>query len=276
MTRRSNYFAPLAALAITGVMLGSPHATAQNESILAEVYGHGVHAFYAGQYDEANKYLSSAIDGGTRDPRAYYFRGIVASYQGLTEAAEADWMEGAKMEARSGGGASVGQSLSRFQGVARLQLEQIRQKARLEAMIKANQRSDARMNQLGVQPGAAVAPPAVTGPPPTVKPTPPAVKPAPPAPTAPVASDPFADDGPALAGGQPKLESPDALEGLDGNPFKDDAPAATGEAADAGMGGGDNSNPFGDVAPPTGGEAGDPFGAPAGGNDPFGGDPFGN
>ncbi|QEF96753.1 Tetratricopeptide repeat protein [Stieleria maiorica] len=273
MIRRSSFLAPLAALALVGAMLGSHQASAQNESLLAEIYGRGVHAYYAGQYTEAYDYLTQAIGGGTRDPRAYYFRGIVAHQQGRPEEAEADWQAGAEMEARAGGGAGVGRSLSRFQGSARLKLEQIRQTARIDAMMNAAARSDARMQELGVQPGAAAAPKAA----PAAMGTAP-----PPAPAAAVADDPFADDGPALADGQPKVENNNALEGLDDNPFADDEPAGA-AAADAGMPAADNSNPFGEPAAPAagdpfGGDAGaDPFGAPAGGgDDPFGGDPFGN
>ena len=280
MIRRNFCFAPLAALAITGAMLGTNEAAAQNETILAEVYGRGVHAYYAGLYDEAYGYLTSAIDGGSRDPRAYYFRGIVAHSQGRTVEAEEDWKAGAEMEAQLLGGAGVGRSLARFQGAARLQLEQIRQKARLDAMMKAAERSDIRMNELGVAPTPA-GPGAATPAPSTPAPS----SPAPPAPTAPAADDPFADDGPAMAGGQPKVEQPNALEGLDGNPFKDDAPLDAAGDAGAMPAGGDAGNPFGEPAPadagdPFGGPAAggaDPFGGPAaGGDDPFGGNPFGN
>lgn len=275
MTRRSFYLAPLAVFALTGAMFGSPQANAQNETVLAEVYGHGVHAYYAGQYDQANLYLTSAIDGGTRDPRAYYFRGMVAMMEGRQGQADADWTAGAKMEAKAGAGVYVGRSLSRFQGAARLQLESIRQKARIDAMITAGARSDIRMRELGIQPNAQPAPPTPTNPAPA---TPPAnlapVTPAPPAPAAPVADDPFADDGAAMAGGQPNLDSPDAMGGLDGDPFKDDAPAAAAAGGDAGAG--DGMNPFGggDAAPAADGA--NPFG---GGDDdasPFGGNPFGN
>ena len=84
-----------------------------------------------------------------------------------------------------------------------------------------------------------------------------------------------------MAGGQPTVESNNALEGLDGNPFQDDQPVAGGDAAmdDAG-----DANPFGGPAAPA--DAGDPFGgsddAPAdpfggsSGEDPFGENPFGN
>jgi hypothetical protein len=291
MTRRSFHFAPLVAILIAAT-LSTSSATAQNPAVLAEVYGQGVHAYYAGRYNDAYNLLSSAIDSGTRDPRAYYFRGIVAYQQGRPEEARADWTEGAQLEARQGGGAFVGRSLSRFQGSPRLELEAIRQQARLDAAKEAASRSDARMRQLGVapsaNPGAAPAGPGTA-------PAAGAVTPPPPAPAAPQPADPFTDDGPAMAAGEPNVESPNALEGLDDNPFKDD-PVPGGEAADAGAMPAAGGNPFDGGTPaagndPFGAPAGggnDPFGAPAGGgndpfgappaggNDPFGGDPFGN
>ncbi|MCO8123740.1 tetratricopeptide repeat protein [Stieleria sp. TO1_6] len=273
MTRSSFFYTPLAAFALAGVMLGSPKASAQNESLLAEVYGQGVHAYYAGHYNDAVEYLTAAIDGGTRDPRAYYFRGIVSNNQGRLAEAEADWMQGAELEAQRGGAESIGRSLSRFQGSARLKLEQIRQRAKLEAMKTAGSRSDTRMRQLGLQP----APAATAQPPAAARP---AATPPPPAPSAPVADNPFSGGDAAMAQGKPKVESNNVLEGSDENPFADDPAPASGQPAAAGDAG--DAMPFGDApatdspaADPFGGS--DPFGAPAaGGADPFGGsDPFG-
>jgi hypothetical protein len=274
MIRRSLSFALLAALVLGGALFGSNPVAAQNQTVLAEIYGQGVHAYYSGRFEEAYDYFTQAIDGGTRDPRVYFFRGICDYSQGKPSQAESDWEEGARLEAQTAGGAGVGQALSRFQGSARLKLEGIRQKARLNAMLNAESRSDIRMNQLGGQPAPA-APPAATTPPASASP-------APPAPTAPAADNPFADDGPAMAGGNAKVEDPNALEGLDA-PLQDDSPLDMGD--DSGMAAGtDAGNPFGEPAPadtgsdPFGTDAGaDPFGAPpAAGNDPFGGDPFGN
>ncbi|KAA5545548.1 hypothetical protein FYK55_07875 [Roseiconus nitratireducens] len=278
MTRRFSNLTHLAAFTLLTATLGVSEAAAQNESILAEVYGRGVHAYYSGNYVEANDYLTSAIDGGTRDPRAYYFRGMVERNQGRTEEGLADWREGARLEARNGGGGtlSIGQSLSRFQGPDRLELEKIRQQARLEAMATATERSDQRLRELGATGRGAVRPA-----PRATEPAPRAAQPAPPAPGSPVPDNPFADDGPALADGQPEVESDNALEGLDDNPFADD-PAPAGDAAEAAMPT-EDADPFGNPAPGSDSGA-DPFGGdPFGGSgdagdsgDPFGGDPFGN
>ncbi|WP_200836693.1 tetratricopeptide repeat protein [Roseiconus lacunae] len=265
MSRRLLSLATLAAVLGSGTAMVNQEVFAQNQSVLAEVYGRGVHAYYAGNYSDAFDNLTSAIDGGTRDPRAYYFRGIVSHLQGRPEQAEADWKEGAELEAAYGGGYYVGRSLSRFQGSARLKLEQIRQQARLEAMTKAAKRSNARMNELnagGRAPAANRAAPAPT------------------APANPKVDNPFADD---VATGNPEVQNDDVLKDVVGNPFKDETPAP-GPAAAAGAAGAApaGDDPFGGSAPaggdPFGGggsdAGGDPFGGgAAGGDDPFG-DPF--
>lgn len=258
-------------------------AQAQNP-VLAEMYGRGVHAFFAGQYDDAYQRLSLAIDNGLQDPRAYYFRGLAANASGRQYEAESDWQMGAELEASGKGAGAIGRSLARIQGSSRLQLEAIRQKAKLEAVARTNARSQQRYGELGaspqevsgVTPGAA---PGAARSPVAPPPTPPAAG----------ADNPFADDL-DMAGGEPRVDSADAFGNVvDNVPM--DAPAAAGDAPAAGgadpfnaPAAGAGADPFGAPAAgagadPFGAPAGgaDPFGAPAGGGaDPFGGDPFGN
>jgi hypothetical protein len=244
-------------------------ATAQN-SVLTELYGRGVHAYYAGNTTDAFRYLSMAIDQEIQDPRAYYFRGIVAQASGRPYEAESDWKTGAEMEANGRISGDIGRSLARFQGSARIKLEEIRQEARLMALANALSRSKQRYGEIEAAQGS------VSSAPPDPKPAPPAAVPppaaaAPAAPKAAANDNPFSDD---MAEGQASVVADDALEGAMDNPFADDGAAGGGGAAPAA-----DSNPFG-----GGGDAGaDPFGggAPAGGADPFGGggaggaDPFG-
>ena len=285
MTRRNVLFVPLAALMLCAT-IGLPNATAQNQNLLAAIYGRGVHAYYAGQLDTAYNHLSSAINAGSTDPRAHYFRGIVAYQQGRSYEAEADWNQGALIEAQAGGAYGIGRSLSRFQGPGRLKLEEIREKAKLDHMATAAARSDVRRSELEMAPAA----PSAT--------QPAAPQPSAAAPAAPVEDNPFGENGAGMSSGQPKLQSDNAMAGLDDNPFKDDAApgGAPGGDAMAPAGGdpfGAPSAPAGDdpFGAPSGGSApapDDPFGAPAGGGDdpfggssmggdgdPFGGDPFG-
>jgi len=256
----------LSAFAALTLTLTALTANAQN-AVLTDLYGRGVHAYYAGDLDQAYELLTMAIDNDIQDPRAYYFRGIVHHASGRMEEAKSDWQEGAELEAQGEINASIGRSLSRFQGAARLELEQIRQRAKLEAMADAQKRSEQRYGEIGATPGGSSAAPA--------QPTPTQPQPTQPAPTPPTtaqpapatggdaaggdaAENPFADD---LADGEPQVAADDALEGAMENPFAGEADDAAAPAAPAG-----DNNPFGG----GGDDAGNPFG---GGND--GGNPFG-
>jgi hypothetical protein len=244
----------VAVIALAVFSLISSSANAQH-SVLAEFYGRGVHAYYSGDLITAYDYLTKAIEGGIKDPRAYYFRGLTSVASGREYEAEADYKAGADIEAKGTFGPSVGTSLARIQGSHRLAIEKVRQQARLDYQSTAAARSKARYEDLEAAGGAA----------PRASAAAPARTPAPPvAPPAAVADTPFADE-PA---GEPKVDSADALEGADAtDPFADDAsPAAApgAPAADAPAAGGD----------PFGAPAEEP--APAAGDDPFGGDPFGN
>lgn len=252
----------LTVVAVSGVMIAAP-ASAQS-SILAEVYGRGVHAYNAGNYASAYELLSMAIDNGIQDPRAHYFRGFAADASGRSYEAEADFQAGAELEARGAFGTSIGRSLSRIQGHRRLQLESIREKARLQALALKMSRSKIRYGELGVQP---------PGMDPVVQPR---VMPPragdPMVPPSPADDNPFADD----LGVAPVVESDDALKGAMDDPL---ATAPDAGAVPTTPPANDpfapkTSDPF--AQPPAGGT--DPFGADPGGamDDPFGSDPFGS
>jgi hypothetical protein len=267
MTKSITTTVAFATMFACGLLSPSSDVTAQ-DNVLAELYGRGVHAFYAGRQFEAQQYLTSAINNGLDDPRVYYFRGILANSQGRTYDAESDWKEGARLEASGTTNVAIGRSLSRFQGTPRLKLEEIRREARLQAMSGAPTRSQVRMNEIqAAQPPLAAAP--------ARPPVPASSKPIAPPPIPPTPDNPFADDT-GLAAGQPKVENDDALADAMNNPFKDD-----GSAPDAGAGGGADVFAGGDDAgaDPFGGGAdagGDPFGGGAdAGADPFGGDDSG-
>lgn len=239
------------------MMVSGPEAQAQN-AILSNLYGQGVHASYAGKYQDAYDKFSMAINSGSKDPRVYYFRGIVADCMGRQYEAESDWQQGATLEAQGKIVGSIGRALSRFQGPSRLKLEEIRQKAKLQFLAESAMRSQQRFGEIQAAEGDVLrAAPSVVTPPP-----------APPV----VADDnPFGDEP-----GEPEIESEDAFEDAMEAPF-DDAPAA-----DAPMDAG-GDDPFGGDAPasddPFGGDGGaaddsDPFGGDDA--DPFGDDPFGS
>lgn len=254
-----------------GMLLLTAQTSSAQNAVLSEMYGHGVHAYYAGNMEAALEHLTMAIDNEIKDPRAYYFRGMVHHATGRPEQAESDWQAGAEMEAARGG-ASIGKSLSRFQGSARVKLESIRQQAKLKALAEAMKRSKQRYGELDAAGRAAAMPPAPvppTGAPPIVAPTPPDG-----------VTNPFADD---MADGQPQVVADDAFAGALDDPFAGEADAGAAGAAAAAPA----TDPFGGAgaggADPFGGAGGgaDPFGGAgnAGGADPFGGgggaDPFG-
>lgn len=258
------------AIALIATSFAASRADAQS-SVLSEIYGRGVHAFYAGQTSDAFDLFSMAIDNGLDDPRAYYFRGISLYNSGREFEAESDWQLGATLEAKGKGSGSIGAAMHRFQGPGRLKLEQVRQKARLEYLAEAAARSKARYGEI-----EAAEPNVLRSTPRPNRTAPPAgfqsLPPAPPA----VSDNPFGDNL-----GEPAVESDDALADALKDPFADDAmaPADAGGGAGAAdpFGGGGAADPFGGGggADPFGGGGADPFGG--GGADPFGGgDPFGN
>ena len=242
-----------AAALITSAMAAS--ASAQT-SVLLDVYGRGVHAYYQHRSADAIQYFTDAINNGLEDPRAYYFRGLASMVDGNTAAAEADWTTGAELEARGKIVGDIGDALIRIQGPHRLRLEEIRLQERLRFLSMARQRSEARFGEIdAAQPDV-------------IRPLPNAPTPPPAPPVAPDADDPFG--APAT---EPAVDAADAFEGAEADPFADEpAPADDAPMQDAPAAGDDPFNDGG--ADPFGGtdDAGaDPFG---GGDDPFGDDPF--
>lgn len=247
---------------ISGLIYGATHSTQvhANQALLSEMFGRGIHAFYVGNQDDAQKMFTSAIEHGLEDPRVFYFRGIIAFEGGNKEQAVEDWKRGADLEANSRVNFEVGRTLSRFQGNGRITLESIRQTAKLAAFEARMKRAEIRYGELAESrnPSPTTSTKGITPPP--------------------VPSDiinPFAADA---ASGQASLVENDALKNAMNDPFAGEATAApvnSGGAAPANDpfsgGGAAGNDPFG------GGSGGgnDPFGG-AGDSDPFGGNPFGN
>lgn len=106
---------------------------------LGTMFGGGLHAYFTGDYDrvlrDLGDVIAAASSPASKDPRWYYFRGLAALKLGRLDEAEADFSEGAILEARSQGNWPVSQSLERVQGAERLQLERHRARARV-AMLR--------------------------------------------------------------------------------------------------------------------------------------------
>lgn len=104
-----------------------------------EMYGKAVHAFFRGDVDHAELLLNDAIAAGTVDPRAYIFRGLCLSRNGI-EAGTADFQKAADLEINGARKVvNVGQALQRIQGPVRAEIEKARLNARLAARARSQE-----------------------------------------------------------------------------------------------------------------------------------------
>lgn len=115
---------------------------------LASAYGSGVHAYFSGNYERSYDDLSHAIEAGSLDPRAYYFRGLSALKLGRVDEAEADFAQGSTQETEGAGAWPVSRSLERVQGPERLQLERHRMRARVAALQRQRDAVRQRYSQI--------------------------------------------------------------------------------------------------------------------------------
>ena len=124
--------------------LTAPLARGQ-DTVLNSLYGDGVHAYFARNYDQAHQHLSNAINQGFRDPRCFYFRGLSNAQMGRPDESQADFKMGAEIEALSDLPLNpISKSLERVQGRIRIQLEGYRQQARIDAVQLQRERELAR------------------------------------------------------------------------------------------------------------------------------------
>lgn len=129
----------VAGAAVLALGLAQPLA-AQTSGVLAEWYGAGVHAYFDNQLTQAHRALTAAIDGGSEDPRAYYYRALTYLRLGRPEQARADMSIGADLEMRDAAGRyPVGRSLERVQGSERMLLERYRVQARTASYQRQQQ-----------------------------------------------------------------------------------------------------------------------------------------
>ncbi|MEX0820018.1 MAG: tetratricopeptide repeat protein [Pirellulaceae bacterium] len=139
----------LIGIAVIGLFSIRPADVIGQDSVLAELYGHGVHAYFGQEHEDAHRYLTTAIDQGTRDPRVFYFRGLTYLALGRPDEAKVDFQKGAELETRGADRVyPVSHSLQRVQGTSRLEIERQRQQARLAARTRTRKASQARYEQL--------------------------------------------------------------------------------------------------------------------------------
>lgn len=119
-----------------------------DDAALTDVFGAGVHAYNARDYQRAYRDFASAIDAGSRDPRVYYYRGLCNLVFGRSKEAQSDFSRGSQLEATDlDQFYDVSKSLERVQGRARLAVEQHRAAARVAAV---QQREKLRLERYGV------------------------------------------------------------------------------------------------------------------------------
>lgn len=145
--------AALCTLFVVGIVftgLREPQAAGE-PAALTVAYGNGVHAYYASDFQRSYDELSQAIEAGSRDPRAYYFRGLAALKLGRLDEGEADFQQAASLEADGRGPVSsqaISRALERVQGGDRLKLEEYRGRARIAAV--GRNREDTRRRYSGL------------------------------------------------------------------------------------------------------------------------------
>src|SRR5262245_18185541 len=113
--------AVVAVLVLCGGMAYGQDAT------LEDLYGRGVHAYFAQRIPEAFNALNAVIRSGSCDPRAYYFRGLTLNRLGRLDEARDDFRKGAELEILGGEPYPVGRALERIQGPERTLRESQRQ-----------------------------------------------------------------------------------------------------------------------------------------------------
>ena len=210
-----------------------------DEAVLAEFYGSGVHAYFSGNYNQAYRDLTTAIDGGTQDPRAYYFRAMTLMKLRRQSEAQSDLHKGAQLESADVNQIyPVSKSIERIQGSARLTLERNRAVARIESRQRQERRGAERYEEQRrienevlrrsiVPPAGFVPPPADGGPAPIAAPS---GQPKPDAPLAPIEKP---EVKPAVKPEvEPGDEPTDPFSTPDAAPAKDAKPADESKPAD--------------------------------------------
>jgi tetratricopeptide (TPR) repeat protein len=137
-------FRRIVLLVVAGASLCAGSMFAQ-DVVLGQKYGLGVHAYFAGDNVKAYEQLTDAIDSGSKDPRAFYFRGLAYLKLGRTPEANLDFQKGADLESRDTNKFyNVAKSLERVQGAARMALENFRVEARMAVYAEAERMRKAR------------------------------------------------------------------------------------------------------------------------------------
>lgn len=117
-----------------------------------QLYSRGVHAYFAGEYDQSVALLDQAVKLGSRDPRVFYFRGLAilgTTDEDRNEKSKADIQTAAKMETEDVDGFfNISLALERVQGAPRLAIEEERRTARRRAELIVQEERGRRYNRI--------------------------------------------------------------------------------------------------------------------------------
>lgn len=140
--------AVLVAACLSGGLPAVGGLAGEDPLAIKDAIGRGTHAFFGGDFDRAYDEFTGAIEAGTTDPRAFYFRGLAAMRLGRTAEAEADFAAGAEREAVDGSTLRISRALQRVQGCDRLTLERFRTRARLAGLQRDREASARRYSTI--------------------------------------------------------------------------------------------------------------------------------
>jgi hypothetical protein len=131
-----------------GCVLAAAGPLAADEAALEQSYGNGVHAYFSGDHSSALSQFNEAIDGGFKDARAYFFRGLTQMRMGKDKEAQADFQTAATLESADPDRSStISKSLQRVQGQTRLKIEQYRNRARMAALQEQRAKDNSRFGK---------------------------------------------------------------------------------------------------------------------------------
>jgi len=195
------------AVLVGGWFLLSAGPAAAQAPVSDQLYGTGVHAYFTGDHQRAKELLTSAIQTGGQDPRAWYFRGLACLKLQAPEDAKRDFQQGSKLESADQDRMyNISKALERVQGADRMVLEQYRAAARLKAHERAQQERKARYESLRREESRVLQ-------------QPPGAPPVPPGSKLPVAPDvKFGETGPAPKPEDGIFGTPPAKEGAPAKP----------------------------------------------------------
>lgn len=181
----------------------------RGERAKQQLYSSARSAYFRNDFATTVELLDRVIEDETRDPRAYYFRGLALQELDRSEDAQADFARAVSLETTPGNKIDVDRALERVQGPARRSLEEQRgvamlalrqeQLAKRRAMIASILE---RRTNAGPGSGAgATARSAINAPPaaPVVATTTPAAQPSATTTTKPAATQPAAQDAPTIS-----------------------------------------------------------------------------